>query len=131
MLNQYGILDPSLFSIADNAQQYFVKQRGLGAFNIEVPVLDASGLRPTLSALDSEKYVICIEVRETTILLLIRSFLIAKTVVFLLSYILLSLHRKRMPPSRLMFDEHLRMVLAYSLLRIPVCKLFGMLYAYL
>ncbi|MEO7418829.1 MAG: hypothetical protein ABI163_17340 [Thermoanaerobaculia bacterium] len=65
MANAYGILDPSLFSIAEQARQYFTKKRGLGSFNIEVPVLDASGLRPTLSAVDSDKYVVCIEVRET------------------------------------------------------------------
>lgn len=65
MVTAYGILDPSLSSIADRAQQYFLSKRGLGPFSIEVPVLDASGLRPTLSTTDNDKYVVCIEVRET------------------------------------------------------------------
>jgi hypothetical protein len=62
----YGILDLSLHATADAAAKYFRVNRGITrTFEIESPILDIPGLRPTLSVLDPDGYYICIEVRET------------------------------------------------------------------
>jgi hypothetical protein len=73
----YIILDQTLHTTADEAAKFFRAERGITRpFEIEKPVLNIEGLRPTLSVLGPDFYHMCIEVRESAYHLSLDSFVL-------------------------------------------------------
>ena len=63
-MNTYRALPDNLKNFADATQKYLAKELGLAAIKIEQEVHPEIDFRPTLSAISTDKHVICAEVVE-------------------------------------------------------------------
>jgi len=76
-MNTYRVLPDNLKECADATQKYLIKELGLAAIKIEQEVHPEIEFRPTLSAISTDKHIICAEVVEQLFTPAIEAFVLA------------------------------------------------------